>query len=136
MNDAQKARRNLLLSSAIGILIAITGATPKKIEMVGIELGDSPDILFYITVIIIILYFLWSFIHYNARDLNMHNKNATGDQIKEMLGEYYSVYRNYIYFYVRGKDFRPYWFYLPCVVTAISIFAICIRIGFLVTAGS
>lgn len=129
--DAQKARRNLLLSSAIGMLIAITGATPKKIETFGMELDASHDVLFYAFVILAISYFLWSFIHYNERDLNMHSRKRTGDQIKKMLGPYYDVYLNYLFFYGTKSNFRPYWLYLPCIVTAISICAIIIRIGFL-----
>lgn len=136
MADAQKARRNLLLSSSIGTLIAITGATPQKIETVGIELHGSPDTLFYIFILLIIAYFLWSFLHFNARDLNLHTKSRTGEQIEEMLGEYYGVYRNYVYFYGRGRNFRPFWFYLPCTVTAVAICAICIRIVLLTVVGS
>ena len=68
MAVTRKVRRNLLISSFIGLIIVTTGLVPTKINSLGIELSTDQRDWFSIMTSLLIFYFLITFIIYAASD--------------------------------------------------------------------
>jgi len=78
--DTSKARRNVLIASFVGIVIAITGAVPKGIEALGIKF-DLPTVglinfLVPLLLMAVIATFVYSFVVYERRD-RTHRKRLS-----------------------------------------------------------
>jgi hypothetical protein len=66
--ETRKARRNLLIASLMGLGIAMTGAIPNGIVALGINFGTIDRIAFLVLLMLVIMYFVYSFIAYTAED--------------------------------------------------------------------
>jgi hypothetical protein len=65
-----KAELGLLIASFVGIVVAIAGAAPKDIQVLGVSfgIGAVPRVLVLALFVVVIAYFLLSFVLYEARD--------------------------------------------------------------------
>ncbi|MDP2035824.1 MAG: hypothetical protein Q8L04_00455 [Ignavibacteria bacterium] len=64
----RKERRNLLISSFVGLIIVTTGLVPTKINSFGIEFSTTQRDSFFVLTSILIFYFLATFIVYASSD--------------------------------------------------------------------
>jgi hypothetical protein len=66
--ETRNARRNLLIACLVGLGIAMTGAVPDGIQALGIKFGTVNRIAFLVLLMIVIVYFVYSFVAYTAED--------------------------------------------------------------------
>src|SRR2546423_1716731 len=72
---ARKERRNLLIASTVGILVATTGLVPTRLSTLGIEFSPPEQTYFVILMAGVIAYFVIAFVVYGVSDfLISHNK--------------------------------------------------------------
>ena len=67
-------RRNLLLASTAGILIAKAGLIPTQISALGITLSDPNQSTFIVVMALTVVYFLCAFIVYGVADFFIWRK--------------------------------------------------------------
>lgn len=75
LSDASKReRRNLLASSFIGILVALTGLVPTKISSLGIEFTNINQRYFLLAITALIIYFIIGFTIVGIADIFIWRK--------------------------------------------------------------
>ncbi len=67
-------RRNLLLASTAGILIAKAGLIPTQISALGITLSDPNQSTFIVVMALTVVYFLCAFVVYGVADFFIWRK--------------------------------------------------------------
>lgn len=66
--QTKKERKFLLISSAVGYFIALTGSVPTKLTALGIEFSAKEQGAFIFTIVGVISYFLLAFLIYGWSD--------------------------------------------------------------------
>jgi hypothetical protein len=88
--EAREERRNLLVVSAVGLVIERTGLIPSKIEALGIEFGQAnQDSLLWI-IALIVGYFLCAFLVYGVPDFiawRIVFRPTLSDHVKKVLAD-------------------------------------------------
>lgn len=64
----RKERRNLLISSVVGVLVRSLGLVPSKVSALGIELSAPAQKYFVFLVAAVVFYFLLAFVVYGWSD--------------------------------------------------------------------
>lgn len=86
---ARKERRNLLIASAAGILVATMGLVPTRLSILGIEFSPPEQNYFVIFVASFIAYFVVAFVVYGVSDFlisrNKHHDHLVAVAV-EMQG--------------------------------------------------
>ena len=122
----EKLRRNLLISSIIGIFIGMTGAKPVNVAALGLELGNVSGYTFYTLSCLVTIYLYWSYL----------TRCRTGDIYRNNIGKIYYNVIGYNYFAEivasRSKaDVVSYYCYrniMPLIATLLSLIAIGCRV--------
>ncbi|OAI09362.1 hypothetical protein A1359_02260 [Methylomonas lenta] len=81
----RKERRNLLIASTVGLLVAKAGMVPTKFEAFGIELSVPDQEVFVILMLLIVLYFLAAFVIYGISDFLVWRKKYQ-DYLEQVAG--------------------------------------------------
>ncbi|TYC53243.1 hypothetical protein FMN52_19190 [Marinobacter sp. BW6] len=71
---ARLERRNLLIASSVGFLVATAGLVPTNISALGISLSVSAQGMFVIGVALVIAYFICAFAIYGTSDFYIWRK--------------------------------------------------------------
>jgi hypothetical protein len=79
---SRKERRNLLISSMLGIIVAEIDLVPKKMSALGIEFSVSSQKSFVVLIMIVICYFIISFIFYGLTDFVIFRKKYQDHLLK------------------------------------------------------
>ncbi len=81
----RKERRNLLIASTVGLLVAKAGMVPAKFEAFGIELSVPDQKVFVILMLLTVLYFLAAFVIYGISDFFVWRKKYQ-DYLEQVAG--------------------------------------------------
>jgi hypothetical protein len=68
-DTTRKVRRELLISSAVGIVVVYAGLVPTKIDALGITLSPSNQASFRYVIAAVVLYFMVTFIIYVSSEI-------------------------------------------------------------------
>lgn len=135
---ARKERRNLLIASITGILIATAGLVPKHISALGIEFSPLAQNAFVILAALVVVYFVFAFAIYGISDFFIWRKKYQDYLVAveaEMQGwtEEDQHYHDELHHYVPRIDWLYNWskpaafariifeFVLPVIVGIVSI---------------
>ncbi len=81
-DNTRKTRRNLLITSLIGILISKIGLVPQEISILNIKLTANNQESLALLLIVVISFFLLSFITYFINDFNAGAIDAENTEYK------------------------------------------------------